>query len=235
MIKFALVALAMNLFACADSLEPDPIDEPELSADEIAVLPTLDHEHELLVEGAAEDDAATFDDDIAENLYDAEVVDNDEGAGVTGTIAFQPLLKWGLHPRASDALRAAGVSAWRITQTIGNAPASAGVHQQDGTVNGAPYTAAVDLSVSGLSTTQIHNLLEKLAKVGYAGWYRHSGYDGWYGANHIHAVYANCKMKSALRSQIRSWLVGRNGLVSNTIYQFHKFSATAKAVVKAKF
>src|SRR6185503_3585399 len=93
----------------------------------------------------------------------------------------------------------------------------------------------VDLSTSGLSTAQIHNLLERLAKVGYAGWYRKNGSDGWSGANHIHAVYANCKMKTQLRSQIRSWLVGRNGLVSNTIYQFHKFSALAKSVVKSKF
>jgi hypothetical protein len=42
-------------------------------------------------------------------------------------------------------------------------------------------------------------------------------------------------MKSSLRSQVRSWLAGRNGLVSNTIYQFHHFSAAAKAAVKAKF
>ena len=42
-------------------------------------------------------------------------------------------------------------------------------------------------------------------------------------------------MKSSLRSQVRSWLVGRNGLVSNTIYKFHTFSAAAEAAVKAKF
>jgi hypothetical protein len=168
-------------------------------------------------------------------VFDEAVLDDESGQPATDVIAFQPLLKYGLHPRASDALRAAGVQAWRITQTIGNAPASAGYHAQDGSVNGHPYTAAVDLSVSGLTTTQIHNLLERLAKVGYAGWYRRNGSDGWSGANHIHAVYANCKMKSQLRSQIRSWLVGRNGLVSNTIYQFHKFSALAKSVVKSKF
>ena len=113
--------------------------------------------------------------------------------------------------------------------------ASAGTHAQDGSFNGHPYSAATDISVSGLSPTQIRNLLEKLAKVGFAAWYRQSGYDGWYGANHIHAVYANCKMKSSLRSQVRSWLAGRNGLVSNTIYHFHTFSAAANAAVKAKF
>jgi len=177
----------------------------------------------LVVAVAPGDDAARFDDDDALFVFDAEV----------DTIALQPLLAYGLHPRASDALRAAGVSAWRITQTIGNAPASAGYHAQDGTVNGRPYTAAIDLSTSGMSTTQIHNLLERLAKVGYAGWYRKNGSDGWSGANHIHAVYANCKMKAQLRAQVRSWLVGRNGLVSNTIYNFPKFSALAKSGVKA--
>ena len=232
--KTHILIAALLFTACTDDLEKvDTSDNPELTADEIAQLPdgTSDVEHEasLLVEGPQEDDAATFDDDDALLVFDTEVTDNPD------VIAFQPLLKYGLHPRASDALRAAGVSAWRITQTIGNAPASAGYHAQDGTANGHPYTAAVDLSVSGLTTTQIHNLLERLAKVGYAAWYRRNGSDGWIGANHIHAVYANCKMKSQLRSQIRSWLVGRNGLVSNTTYRFHTFSALAKSVVKSKF
>lgn len=236
-----VLTAALLLVACTDD-EIEKIDtseNAELTADEVAQLPDgtsdPDHAAALLVEGPQEDDAATFDDDDALLVFDADVTDNDEASTATNVIAFQPLLKYGLHPRASDALRAAGVSAWRITQTIGNAPASAGYHAQDGTVNGHPYTAAVDLSVSGMTTTQIHNLLERLGKVGYAAWYRRSGSDGWVGANHIHAVYANCKMKSQLRSQIRSWLVGRNGLVSNTLYKFHSFSGVAKSVVKSKF
>jgi hypothetical protein len=234
--NLAVVALCAQLFACSDTIEPDPIDEPELSNEEQAALPDVDaddREHATLVEGAPEDDAALFDDDEAELVYDVEVIDNDESGSTV--VPYAALLKWGLHPRASDGLRASGVAAWRITQTIGNATASAGVHKQDGTVNGAPYTAAVDISTSGMTATQIHNLLEKLAKVGFAVWYRKSGSDGWSGANHLHAVYANCKMKSALRSQVRSWLVGRNGLVSNTIYKWHTFSAAAKNAVKAKF
>lgn len=239
MMTHVLTAALMLVVACTDEVETakvDTSDTPELSAEEVAQLPdgTSDPEHAaaLLVEGTPEDDATTFDDDDAFLVYDEEVTD---GAAATNVIAFQPLLHDGLHPRASDALRAAGVAEWRITQTIGNAPASAGYHAQDGTVNGHPYTAAVDLSVSGMTTTQIHNLLERLAKVGYAAWYRRNGSDGWVGANHIHAVYANCMMKSQLRSQIRSWLVGRNGLVSNTIYRFHTFSALGKSVVKSKF
>lgn len=243
--RYVVVAIVMgSMFpACATApLETDdPVEESELTSDELAALPDElvdEHAHEqaLLVEGPAEDDAALFDDPYAVASFDEPVIDDAGAAGVAGeTAALQPLLKWGLHPRASDALRAAGVAAWRITQTIGNAPASAGVHLADGSVNGKPYTAAVDLSVSGMTAEQIHNLLEKLGKVGYAAWYRKSGSDGWSGVNHIHAVYANCKMKSALRSQVRSWLVGRNGLVSNTIYQWHTFSARAKATVKAKF
>lgn len=235
-----VLTVALLLVACTDdddTAKVDTSDSPELTADEMAQLPDgtsdPDHDARLLVEGLPQDDAATFDDDDALFVFDGEVAESSDAA--TGTIAFQPSLAYGLHPRASDALRAAGVAAWRITQTIGNAPASAGYHAQDGTVNGRAYTAAVDLSVSGLTTTQIHNLLERLAKVGYAGWYRKSGSDGWVGANHIHAVYANCKMKTQLRSQVRSWLVGRNGLVSNTRYNFHTFSALAKSVVKSKF
>lgn len=233
-------ALLLSLFlaGCVTEEEDDFV-EPPLTEEEIALLPdgtAHDHEHaeDVLVPGPAEDDAASFDDDDAYAPYDAEVTDDEESASVT-SIPHAALLKWGLHPRASDALRAAGVAAWRITQTIGNAPASAGYHAQDGTVNGAPYTAAVDISVSGLSSAQIHNLLEKLAKVGFAVWYRKNGSDGWSGANHLHAVYANSKMKAQLRAQVRSWLVGRNGLTSNTIYNWHHFSAAAKNAVKGKW
>jgi len=233
--KFASLTCALMLVACGTETTEDALafDEPELTPEELAMLPdglAPDPEHapSQLVEGVLEDDAATFDDADAELLFDEDVSEEP-------VLAFQPLLKAGLHPRASDALRAAGVSASRITQTIGNAPASAGFHLADGTVNGHAYTAAVDLSVSGLSRTQIHNLLERLAKVGYAGWYRENGHDGWSGANHIHAVYANCLMKEVLRAQVRSWLLGRNGLSSNTTYHFHTFSAEAKRIVKGKF
>lgn len=232
-------AVAVLFVGCSTepAVEDDPIDEPELTIEERAVLPDTvadEHEHEALVDGTLEDDAASFDDDFVVPPFDVDVVDDE--SWVSGETPYAlPLLKSGLHPRASDALRAAGVTAGRITQTIGNAPASAGVHLADGTANGKAYTAAVDISVSGLSSTQIHNLLEKLGKVGYAAWYRKSGSDGWSGSNHIHGVYANCKMKTALRSQVRAWLVGRNGLVSNTLYKWHSFSAAARSAVKAKF
>ncbi|MCB9562521.1 MAG: hypothetical protein H6709_01365 [Kofleriaceae bacterium] len=239
-VAFVSALLSLHLLACVAEDDPDFV-EPPLTAEELALLPDdsvvdVEHTDDVLVAGPAEDDAAAFDDDEAWPSYDVAVVDDDGDAPAAVTpIANAALLRWGLHPRASDALRAAGVAAWRITQTIGNAPASAGYHAQDGSVNGHPYSAATDLSVSGLSSTQIHNLLEKLGKLGFAAWYRKNGVDGWTGANHIHAVYANCKMKTQLRAQVRSWLVGRNGLVSNRAYTWHAFSAAAKHAVQNKF
>ena len=233
-----IITIALFLSACTSQIvEEDPIDEPALTAEELALLPdgNADHEHDEATQqpGPAEDDGAVFDDDQPLPFTDVQVWDDEPGK--PSPIAYAALLKWGLHPRASDALRAAGVAGWRITQTIGNAPASAGYHAQDGSVNGQPYCAATDLSVSGLTSAQIHNLLERLAKVGFAAWYRKNGVDGWSGANHIHVVYANAKMKTQLRAQVRSFLVGRNGLVSNTIYTWHDFSDEAIRAVKAKF
>lgn len=230
-----LAILTLLLSACtadSDSYFEDVPDEAALSPAEQAELPDgleAEHADDLVAAIAAEhaeNDAALFDDDEVLPMIDVEV---DVAA------APAPLLKAGLHPRASDALRAAGVPAWRITQTIGNAAASAGTHARDGYVNGKAYGAATDLSTSGMSTTQVTNLLERLAKVGFVCWYRQTGRDGWNGVTHMHIVYANSAMKSSLRSQVRSWLVGRNGLVSNTLYQFHHFSAAAKATVKAKY
>jgi hypothetical protein len=229
-----LAILTLILSACtadSGSYFEDVPDEAELSPAEQAELPDgfeAEHHDDLAIalsSEQAENDAATFDDAEVDAMVDVE-----------DTIAAPaPLLRSGLHQRASDALRTAGVASWRITQTIGNAAASAGTHARDGYFNGKAYSAATDLSTSGMTTTQIHNLLERLAKLGFVCWYRQSGRDGWNGVSHMHVVYANAAMKSSLRSQVRSWLAGRNGLVSNTIYQFHKFSAAAKATVKAKY
>ena len=247
MMKFlSLVSLtfSLTLTACTADVPgygyEDVPDEPALTGDEKAVLPDnlgAEHADDLqaaLAQEIPEDDATTFDNDVAHGIVEQEVDDTPPQGAVTA-ISYAALLHYGLHPRASDGLRNAGVAAWRITQTIGSAPASAGTHARDGYANGQPYSAATDISVTGLTNAQIVNLLEKLAKEGFAAYYRHTGQDGWNGVNHIHAVYANCAMKASLRSQVRSWLVGRNGLVSNTIYTFHTFTAAAKATVKGKF
>ena len=151
--------------------------------------------------------------------------------------ARRPLLHWGLHPDASDHLRCAGVPAERIVQTIGNAAASAGTHAADGTANGLAYSAATDISTRGLSTADLHTLLNRLADQGFAAWYRWPGHDGWPSseAPHIHAIYVGCRMKASLRSQVASWLAGRNGLVSNTAYGFHSWTAAQRAVIRAVY
>jgi hypothetical protein len=249
LIALCTAAALGHAAGCATS---DEVTDPALTPAETALLPddATDADHAGLDTALAaeppETDADMFDTTDATPITDAPVTDDgdSDGAGdpapATGMFVFRPhaaLLKSGLHPRASDALRSIGITASRIIQTIGNAPASAGTHAKDGTVNGVAYSAATDISVSGLSNTQIKNLLSKLAKVGFAAWFRWPGHDGWPAADarHIHAVYANAKMKASLRSQVRSWLVGRNGLASNTLYTFYTWSAADKAVVRGKF
>lgn len=149
-----------------------------------------------------------------------------------------PLLKWGLHPEASDRLRCAGItSGSRISQTIGDAAASAGYHAQDGTANGEPYCAAVDIRVLDLTQSEIKTLLDKLSRNGFAAWYRQPGYDGWPSnqAPHIHAVFAGVVMKSVLRGQVRDYLVGLNGLASHTAYKFWQPPQTTLDLVSLLF
>jgi hypothetical protein len=132
------------------------------------------------------------------------------------------LLTWGLHPEASDRLRCAGVSADRISQTIGNAAASAGYHARDGNVDGEPYCAAVDLRTRDLNNADIRALLLRLGENGFAAWYRQPGSDGWPAdeSPHIHAVFAGVPMKDELEGQIDDFLDGLNGLASHGHYGF---------------
>ncbi len=157
--------------------------------------------------------------------------------GAAVPVPHRAQLKYGLHPDASDALRAAGVTADRITQTIGNAAASAGTHAQDGTADGLAYGAATDLSVRGMTEAQIKTLIEKLGTLGFAAWYRKPGFDGWPSSEvaHIHIVWAAAPMKSLLRSQIRDFVVGKNGLASHTTYSFYKWSEFALRRVRKEF
>lgn len=133
------------------------------------------------------------------------------------------LLKPGLHPLADDALRGLGITAGRVLQTVGHAPASAGLHAADGTVQGEPYCAAVDLRSRDLTVTELHQMLDALAAVGFAAWARIPGQDRWpkSEAPHIHAVFVGVPMKAGLVKQVRNWSRGRNGLRSNLVYRFH--------------
>lgn len=147
----------------------------------------------------------------------------------------EKLLKWGLHPGASDALRKIGITPDRIVQTIGTAAASAGTHAKDGEVNGEPYSAAVDIRARDLSEYDKKKLLGDLTSHGFAAWARITGQDGWYGVVHIHAIWSDCYMKKSLRDQIHDWLHDKNGLVSHTEYQFFQPSKYAKDLVRNNF
>lgn len=154
-------------------------------------------------------------------LVDGEAVDEAE-YDITAACPHKALLKSGLHPDASDRLRCIGISASEISQTIGNAPASAGYHAKDGTANGLPYTAAIDIRTVGRTESQIRALLSDLGQQGFAAWYRKPGSDGWPSseAPHIHAVYAGCAMKVQLDGQVKDYHAGLNGLSSHTRYTF---------------
>lgn len=147
------------------------------------------------------------------------------------------LIASGVHPEASDRLRCAGITADRITQTIGSAAASAGYHAADGTVDGRAYTAAIDLRARDLTEAQIRDQLVRLGENGFAAWYRKPGADGWPSdqAPHIHAVFAGVVMKSQLRGQVRDFLIGLNGLASHTRYRFWSPSAEILEIVRLLF
>ncbi len=151
--------------------------------------------------------------------------------------ARRALLRWGLAPRASDELRCAGVAGGSISQTIGNAAASAGYHARDGHIDGAPYCAATDLSTRGMTNSQVRALLSRLADGGFAAFHRQPGRDGWPSseARHIHAVYVGVPMKSQLRGQVSDWLNGRNGLASHSRYTFWQPSEAQKRAIRALY
>lgn len=88
----------------------------------------------------------------------------------------------------------------------------------------------------GRSEAQIAALLDELASVGFAAWYRKPGSDGWPSseAPHIHAVFVGAPMKLILRNQVRDWVAGKNGLASHTPYKFHTWSKCAKDLVQAE-
>ncbi|HEY4223003.1 MAG TPA: hypothetical protein VGO62_16715 [Myxococcota bacterium] len=155
-----------------------------------------------------------------------------------GTCAHHSQLRWGLAPVQSDHLRCAGItSSSDISQTIGNAAASAGTHAQDGTIDGFAYCAATDLRTAGMSNAQVRALLSDLADQGFAAFFRNPGHDGWPSSEirHIHAIYVGVPMKSSLRSQVQDWLNGKNGLVSHSTYTFWQASHAQKNAIQSLF
>ncbi len=124
-----------------------------------------------------------------------------------------------LHPHTQNLLRRLGIAPERVAQGLGLAPASAGIHSADGMVNGRPYCAAFDLSVSDLTPEQTRALLHRLRGAGLVCWWRVPGVnfpvtteDGLENGPHIHGVDPFVPHKRRLEWQIREYVAGGNGL-----------------------
>ncbi len=98
----------------------------------------------------------------------------------------------------------------RVSQAIGNAPASKGYHHQDDVLDGDPYTAAADLGTRGLSRTQQATWIEELCRGGWVVFKRN-----WAGNEHIHANYSGLPQKRALDGQNEDFFAGKDGLVGH--------------------
>jgi hypothetical protein len=140
----------------------------------------------------------------------------------------------GLHPEATAALKSLALI-HRVTQGINHSSDRGNVHDTDVTIGGQPRTAAVDISVRCLSEAQIKTLLESLASVGFAGWYRKNGQDDWTGPPHIHAIWSASPLKPVLRRQVESWLEGGNGLGTNRPYRFWQPAPKQQEAVRTRY
>jgi hypothetical protein len=118
-----------------------------------------------------------------------------------------PRIAWAAFMGASTRARIADADT-RVTQTIGDHPESRGTHRVDGTLNGEPYCAAVDLTVEGLNHAKVEEWVRQLGECGFAAFYRRPPLF----SEHIHAVYAGVPMKPVLKRQVLSYLEGMNGL-----------------------
>ncbi|WP_394830517.1 hypothetical protein LVJ94_28830 [Pendulispora rubella] len=186
----------------------------------------------------------TTEDDPAVGIEDGDDLETN-GVDVQAAAAVTPLLKSGLHRRASTALRNIKLPAWRIMQTCGNAPASKGSHAKDGSFKDLDgktkvYCAAVDISTRTkpggpqMAAKAVKNVLFYLGKVGFAAWYRDPGHDGWPSneVHHIHAVYAGVPMKAMLDRQVLDYSVCKNGLQGHAKYAFYCANPSMRTNVK---
>jgi hypothetical protein len=92
-------------------------------------------------------------------------------------------------------------------------------------LDGTDYTGAMDLSVHGLSRSQIATWLEELCRVGIAGWFR-----DWPDNQHIHAVYCGVPLKGSLKRQVRDFNEGLNGLSGHKEEEFWVASPELRAI-----
>ena len=120
----------------------------------------------------------------------------------------------------------------RVTQGINHSSDRGNLHNTDVTINGKPYTGAVDISVRCLTEPQIRTLL--------AG--SRQGTDLPHGsenpgrttgrARHTFMPFGwPARLKRVLRQQVESWLRGANGLGTDQPYAFWKPSAEMSRTV----
>ncbi|MGW3963512.1 peptidoglycan-binding domain-containing protein [Amycolatopsis sp. NPDC005003] len=112
-----------------------------------------------------------------------------------------------LNTRTKAMLVAAeGKAGFQVTLTQGSYNAG-GVDASAGTHDGG---GAMDISVSGMSSTNRNNLLKALRNVGFAAWYRTpaQGFD-----YHIHAMaISDPDLSSGAQHQTGDYYLGKNGL-----------------------
>ncbi|HEX7665348.1 MAG TPA: hypothetical protein VF407_12575 [Polyangiaceae bacterium] len=172
---------------------------------------------------ATDEQAATGDDD--EGTVGAEEALGSGGhycpEPYTGGHSSSPAY---MYSGAHAAMEAAGVGDSQLIQTFGDAPASVGTHCPE---PGVKYSDATDINPGAHACDRVHDLRMH----GFAAWYRVPAEGFGY---HIHAVYAGAPvMKSSLKNQVASFLVKRNGLVSNTIEKYCPITSAEVAAVKA--
>lgn len=124
---------------------------------------------------------------------------------------------------AHAAMLRAGVTDASLIQTFGDAPASVGTHCPE---PGVTWSAATDISSGSSPCTRTRALRMQ----GFAAWSRTPPSF----SSHIHAVYAGTPaLKSSLKSQITSFLAGRNGLKNNAIETNCAITTAEKNAVRA--
>ena len=126
-----------------------------------------------------------------------------------------------MYSKAITAMNAAGLNSGLIMQSYGDAPASVGTHCPE---PGHSYSAATDFASGSSPCTRTRALRAK----GFAAWYRVPPSF----SRHIHAIYPGAPgLKSSLRSQVSSFLSGRNGLASNGVDTICPITSAEKAAV----
>ena len=118
-----------------------------------------------------------------------------------------------IHPIQQASLKELGVTSGQITQTVGNAPASAGFHAAEGQIDGHDYTSCIDLSWSLASP----EFKARMVMAGFAPFFRHTG--SFADNRHIHAVsiglrdsQGRCRIQPGPRQQIIDATRNLNGL-----------------------